>query len=147
MTQFQVEFEDFKTASLTIERFFDEAKDKTELLSAIAGLSEDQTKARIEEDKAAPDGSPWPQWSQLYAQSRHENQSLLEHEGHLFDSIQSLFDAERAEIGTNLIYAASHQFGDETQGIPARPFLGFGDEDKRDIESVVDDWLKQLWRN
>ena len=41
------------------------------------------------------------------------------------------------EAGTNLVYAATHQFGDPERIIPARPFLGVSDEDNRFIVDTL----------
>lgn len=80
------------------------------------------------------------------------------------NSIKSIADARGAAVGTNTIYAATHQFGDEgrtirakkaqtlkfkykggwvsvekvTINIPARPYLGISDEDMKDIKSEVE---------
>jgi phage gpG-like protein len=40
-------------------------------------------------------------------------------------------------VGTNLIYGATHQFGDEERGIPARPYLGLSDDDRRAVVRVL----------
>ena len=81
----------------------------------------------------------------------------------LKSSIKSIADATGAAVGTNTIYAATHQFGDEgrtirakrvkslmflykgswvkvkkvTVNIPARPYLGVSKEDMNDIKSEV----------
>jgi phage virion morphogenesis protein len=46
------------------------------------------------------------------------------------------------DVGTDIVYAAIHQFGGETgRGnktiIPARPFLGVREEDWAEIESML----------
>lgn len=42
-------------------------------------------------------------------------------------------------LGTNLVYAATHHFGDERRGIPVRPFLGVTDEERSAIiRSLLD---------
>ncbi|MBU2713731.1 phage virion morphogenesis protein [Zooshikella sp. WH53] len=60
-----------------------------ELLDTLGATVESQTRRRIEEEQTAPDGSPWPTWSSGYAATRHGNQSLLQNEGHLVDSLHS----------------------------------------------------------
>ena len=49
---------------------------------------------------------------------------------------------DRAEIGTDMIYAAIHQFGGlagrgHVVEIPARPYLGVRDEDWPEIKDAV----------
>lgn len=42
-------------------------------------------------------------------------------------------------------YAATHQFGDASRGIPARPYMGFDDKDFADIERVREDFLDRVY--
>lgn len=55
--------------------------------------------------------------------------------------------ADGVEVGTNLVYAATHQFGrDFGRGapIPARPFLQVLDEDERMIAETIEDYLTEV---
>ena len=117
------------------------------LLESVAAEIETQTHRRIRAGGPAPDGAAWPEWSDLYAETRHGGQSLLFGEGDLDDSIQALVSADQAEVGTNLVYGAIHQFGGEEVGRPglrARPYLGLSSEDEADIEAIIDDWARSL---
>lgn len=117
-----------------------------DLLEKIGAEVESQTRRRFGENKASPAGDPWEDWSPRYAETRHAGQSLLQSEGDLADSIQSLVDGGDVLVGSPLVYAATHQFGsDESDGrnIPARPFLGLGPDDVREIEAVIADWLEE----
>lgn len=121
------------------------------LLDALGAEVETQTRRRISEEKTSPDGTPWTPWSESYAATRHGGQSLLQSEGHLRDSIQyQLLSDNEAEVaaGSNLAYAAIHQFGGEEVGknVPARPYLGLSDADVDDLaavaRAVVEGWLQ-----
>jgi phage gpG-like protein len=46
------------------------------------------------------------------------------------------------QFGTDKVYGATHQFGDATRNITARPFLGVSDEDETAILDIVNEWLK-----
>lgn len=64
----------------------------------------------------------------------------------LAGSIHYEADANSVMIGTNKIYAATHQFGREGGGwwgsdIPARPFLMVQDEDWQEIEEALEDYI------
>lgn len=118
--------------------------DSTRILSVLGGLVEQQTKDRIEVERKSPDGEAWPEWSPLYAATRHGNQDLLQSEGHLVDSIQSIPGFGQAEIGSNLIYAATHQFGDAKRGIPQREFMGVGQDNLFDLQYALDEWADKL---
>jgi len=100
-----------------------------------------QTRRRIEDEKAAPDGAPWPAWSERYARTRHGGQSLLQSEDHLLDSIQQVVSGMDLEVGSNLVYAGVHQEGSEDGTIPPRPYLGMNDENEQDVLAVVDEFL------
>jgi phage virion morphogenesis protein len=117
-----------------------------ELLDAIGFEVENQTRRRIADEKRAPDGTPWPDWSPRYAQTRHGGHSMLQGEDDLLDSIQYLVRGDQVEVGSNLVYAAIHQFGGAEVGmpIPARPYLGVGAENAADLLAVVEDYLDQV---
>jgi phage virion morphogenesis protein len=115
------------------------------LLDMIGSEVESQTRRRLSEEKHAPDGAAWPAWSPEYAATRHGAHSLLEGEGDLIGSLDHVVDGNEVEIGSNLIYAATHQFGDEEErGIPARPYLGLSPDNERQIERTIIEWFKEL---
>lgn len=120
--------------------------DPHEILDVISAEVESQTRRRIESEKASPEGGAWPAWSPDYAAKRHGGHSLLVNEGELLDSIQRLVSGKEAQVGTNLIYGAIHQFGgDEVDmDIPAREYLGISDDNRDDLEALVDDWVEGL---
>ena len=118
------------------------------LLESVGGEVESQTRRRISEEKAAPDGTPWQPWSDDYAETRHGGHSLLEGEGELLDSLQFLVGDDQVEIGSNLIYAAIHQHGGDEVGIPipARIYLGISPENEEDLMGILDDWADRQLR-
>lgn len=108
----------------------------------------------------SPEGKPWePSIREQQGQGLTLTQTTR-----LKNSIKSIADATGAAVGTNTIYAATHQFGDEgrtirakkakylrfmykgawvkakkvTVNIPARPYLGISDEDMEDIRDEVE---------
>ena len=109
----------------------------------VGAEAETQTHRRLRDEKSDPDGNAWESWSDDYALTRHGGNSLLMGEGDLDDSIQFIVGIEQVEIGSNLPYAAIHNFGGEEVGIniPARQYLGFSDENEMDLLAVVDDFL------
>lgn len=50
----------------------------------------------------------------------------------------------RAGGGPSSVYAATHQFGDESRNIPARPFLMVQEEDWRKFKEEIKWWLERL---
>lgn len=114
------------------------------LLEGIGAEVESQTRRRIQVDKASPSGKAWPEWSADYAETRHSGQSLLQGEGHLLSSITYQVEGESVLVGSPLVYAATHQFGDEDRGIEARAYLGLEGQDYEDVIGVIEDYLEAL---
>lgn len=127
--------------------------DRQPLMQAIAFEGENQTRRRISEEKAGPDGTPWPSWSPDYAASRRTGHALLELSGDLVDSIVSDATSDQAEWGSNLIYFAIHDQGGTPDmapgpaGIPQRQSLGLSADNESDIQGLVDDWLERQVRD
>lgn len=116
------------------------------LVYSLGQLVETQTKTRINDEKTAPDGTPWAPWSAGYAASlQRPNRiypgSLLLREDDLRDSITNVTSARQVEVGSNLVYAAIHQFGGDTSRghppIPARPYLGLSQANREEVEDLV----------
>jgi phage gpG-like protein len=135
---------------------------RTKLLQAIGLLVEGQTKRRLHEGKRSPDGLPWPAWSEAYkllVEKRQEaaeekagrksggpHHTMLEDTGALYGSITSAVDAQAAtvEVGSNLVYAATHNYGDPYRHIPQRQFLGLGEIGQIELDDLVTDFLGAL---
>lgn len=113
------------------------------LLEDVGAEVESQTRRRIQSEKTAPDGEAWDPWSERYALTRHGGQSLLQGEGALLDSIQHLVDSNEAVIGSNMVYARAQNEGNPDQNLPAREYLGLSPENIRDVDDVMNDWLKR----
>ena len=116
--------------------------DTEPLMRELGAELETQTRRRIESERTAPDGAPWPEWSDAYARTRHGGHELLQAEGNLLDSIQSLVEADLVETGSNLVYAALHQFGGEPVGVDveARAYLGIGPDSEAGLDAILGDW-------
>ncbi|AMO73845.1 phage virion morphogenesis protein [Pseudomonas citronellolis] len=114
------------------------------LLEGIGAEVESQTRRRIQVDKMSPANEPWPEWSADYAETRHSGQSLLQGAGHLLDSLTYQVMGDSVLVGSPLVYAATHQFGDEKRGIPQREFLGLEGDDLEDVIGMIEDYLEDL---
>lgn len=109
----------------------------------------------------APDGTPWAKLNPKYAQNkpRHLQNRKLTLSGHLRKSIRwQLLDSQSVLVGTNVKYAAIHQFGGtirpkkgkalafggrfvQSVTIPARPYLGISEHDNKEIQEIIKDWV------
>ena len=92
------------------------------------------------ESERAPDGTPWLKSARAVA----EGNRTLTDTGQLRRSIAHVVnDGGRAvEVGTNVVYAAIHQFGGLARKgrrarIPARPYLGIDERDRDAIARIV----------
>ena len=132
--------------------------DKAEVNAALAEGLRTRTLERFDKEQS-PDGGSW---KRSVRASESGGKTLTMTTG-LKNSINARASAEGAEVGTNLVYAATHQFGASgrtirarrkpylvfkvggrtirkkqvTVNIPARPFLGISEEDRQDIQDVV----------
>lgn len=122
------------------------AVDRAQLLDDAGALVESQTRRRIADEKTGPDGQAWPAWSPGYAKTRHGGHSLLRAESGLLDSVQHLVTGDEVEIGSNLVYAATHQFGDPKRKIPARPYLGLSTDNAREVEQLLLNRIDEVLR-
>lgn len=120
-------------------------------LAAIAGIGRDpgavlrpigvamvaSTRNRIIAEQT-PDGADFVA---LHARTRARKRGpgiLRERDkrGGLFASLTHQVDGATLRVGTNKVYAATHQFGRDA--IPARPFLGLSAEDRQTIAEIFD---------
>lgn len=121
--------------------------DKRPLLDSLGGLVESQTRRRLSQDKEGPNGEPWPEWSEGYKVTRRSGHHLLESTGTLIDSVHYMVRGDAVEVGSGMVYAAIHHFGGAEAGkpeIPARPWLGVSEDDGREIDEVLGDWLGRV---
>lgn len=107
--------------------------------------------------QSAPGGQKWAPLNPGYKPMKR-NSRILTESGRLRDSINSRPGREAVRVGTNVAYAAVHQFGAtirpksashlvfrlasglvmaKSVTIPARPFLGIDDDDEAMIAEVV----------
>ena len=97
------------------------------------------------ESQSAPDGTAWEPLADSTIRERlrrgYGAGPILERSGDLASRILADWDDEVAVAGTNLIYAATHHYGDERRSIPARPFLGVTDEARSAIVGSLLDHL------
>lgn len=118
--------------------------------------------------QTSPDGATWdvlaPRTLARKEKKKLNPGKVLTERGLLRKGIAwQLLNKSTVEVGSNLAYAAAHQFGMK-QGyagrgkyktrrgsfpipwgdIPARPFLGLSDQDKRKIDAIIRSWAAEL---
>lgn len=126
--------------------------DHGELLDDLGGAMVEQTHERLRDTKESPDGDPWEDLTDAWVVRKKKGWNgtpgssggLLDFQGDLNDSIQWLVDGGSVEVGSNVEYAATHQFGDDERGIPARPYLGLSGDNEDALVSLTENWLHGL---
>ena len=156
--------------SPAIERALAACHDFTPAMDAIGRLMETEVQGRFEASHG-PDGQPWKPSQRMIEQG---GKTLIDTR-HLISSITRDHDATSAVVGTNVIYAAIHQMGGRINAIPkskggkgylwikgktrangkrltvgsvtmpARPFLGFGETELREIPEIIGDHLRSAF--
>lgn len=134
------------------------------LLKKIAFYGENSTRGRFDTE-TDPDGNKWKE----SLRARLAGGKTLTKDGHLGDSITSDADDNKAEWGSNRIYAAIHQFGGTIEPksakalhfqipgigwvmskqvtLPARPYLGISSDDQEEILDIVNNHIGSLFRS
>lgn len=132
-------------------------QDMRPVMEDIGALLEESTRERFETQRD-PDGTPWAPSSRALRQAG----PTLTDTGRLRDSVTRKVTGRQIDVGTNVIYAATHQFGatirpktakglafrigsdfvvTQKVEIPARPFLGISQQDQDAIGDLVNDYL------
>jgi phage virion morphogenesis protein len=155
-----LEFTFSETLSGRLNRAAAAAVDFTPAMRAIADYMREATLENFK-DERGPDGQKW----RPSRRALEDGGLTLTDRGDLRLSITAASDANTALAGTNLVYAAIHQFGGTIRPrgaanggrralrtpfgprgavqMPARPFLGFGPADVAEIEAILTDHLDQ----
>ena len=105
------------------------------------------------EEGRAPDGTPWeplaPSTAREKASRGRNIDDILIDSRILMGSIHPEVHKDSVEWGTNVVYAAVHQFGADFTvisarrrvRIPARPYLGIRAEDWPEIAQALQHWI------
>jgi phage virion morphogenesis protein len=117
------------------------AGDLTPAMDEIGGALVASVLARFETG-AAPGGAPWIPSRRALAEG---GQTLVK-SGRLRASITHLAGPDSVTVGTNVVYAAIHQFGGRAgrgrkTALPARPFLGLDAGDEAEIVRILREHL------
>jgi phage virion morphogenesis protein len=155
---YELKIDELTPALVDAIRRLDNPRD---LMSEIAELLVDSTRQRFPKGES-PDGVKWapksPTTLAAYGarkSNRVDVRPLFGPSGSLSSQIFSDHGDDFAEVGSPMIYAAAMQFG-AAQGafgptsrggpipwgsIPARPFLGFSEEDRTNILAAIAEHL------
>lgn len=100
------------------------------------------------EEHKTPEGRQMAAWSPAYEEkvrrSGETRDILLGPERRLHRSMSFRVEQDGIYYGSNMVYAAVHQWGWKEKNIPARPYLGMGPEEKQGIEDILDSFSRRL---
>ena len=150
--QIHIELDDSSVQS-AFNRLLAGGADLSPLLRDIGERLQTTTKDRFDDAKA-PDGTPWAPLSEVTKARKNKNKILIQ-DRYLRDLINYQISGNTLLVGSSRIYASTHQFGAEKGSfgrtkrgapipwgdIPARPFLGLSDDDRKDVLEIVSDYI------
>ena len=92
-----------------------------------------------------PDASPWDALAPHTTKRKKYNPTkVLTERGFLRKDLRyQVLNKTTVQVGSNLEYAATHQFGRDK--IPARPFLGLSPQDHQEIRAIISDLAAEQW--
>ncbi len=132
----------------TLRRLQQRVSNLRPALAAVANELQSVTDHAFQTETDPATGRRWQDLADSTKKSRTKvgkwpGQILQMSAGGLVASIQPQSSDTFAEVGTNKVYAAIHQFGgragrNHASIIPARPFLGLGADDKAEIIAILE---------
>jgi|GEM_PF-804944 len=145
---FQITIHQARVQAL-FKRLAQRMDDMTPVMAEIGEIVTESVQRNFEEHRS-PEGEKWKELSPATVISKvlrgRNTDDILIDKTTLIKSIHPRASKDRVRVGTDVIYAAIHQFGGETGkghavDMPARPFLGIRAEDWPEIEDTINDWL------
>ncbi|MXS82271.1 phage virion morphogenesis protein [Nitrosomonas oligotropha] len=156
---YRIEYDD-SAVQAVLNRLIATGQSPRDVMQEIAAYGENSTQRRFA-DGQAPDGTSWkPSWRAM-----DKGGKTLIDSSRLLGSITGDSGDDFAEWGSNVIYAAIHQFGGEIRPkskkalffrtpsgggrsmkkvtIPARPYLGINQKDEENIIDIVNRHLAE----
>lgn len=163
MGMYSIRLEGDTRALLKKLRSFSEL-DKKKINAALGQAVRESTLERFKTSKS-PSGKKWT----VSMRAQAEGGKTLVKTSQLRSSIKVKSDTSGFAVGTNVKYAATHQFGESGRTIraknhkvlrfqvggqwiskkqvritiPARPFLGLSDDDMEEIRATVEDFISK----
>ena len=113
-------------------------------MRSIGELLLNSTRARFDAERS-PESEPWqPLAPRTLARKKRNRDKILTEDGRLRGTLAYQVGNGWVEVGSPLIYGATHQHGRDA--IPARPYLGLSAEDADDIREEILDFIRDALR-
>jgi len=125
--------------------------DMSTLMGNLAGFLADVTEDAFQGEYDPNNNDGWAGLLPVTVKARqrkgHWPGKILQDDGNLASSITTSHGNDYAQIGTNKVYAAAHQFGidefvDRSGELVARPYIGFSPDDASEMEDMIADFLR-----
>lgn len=151
MIRIDIDDQNVRTA---LDRLIGRVEDASPAMREIGELLIERTRARFRQGQA-PDGTPWAPPSPVTLARKRDPRPLFGESRRLSSEIAYEAGSDFVEVGSSLVYSAVHQFGAAKGAfgrtrrgapipwgdIPARPFLGLADDDRRDVLEILGEHL------
>lgn len=137
---------DYKFETNAIQEKFKQlqAQGKSEgLTRKIAGVLQQEAEQAFENERS-PEGRQWAALNPQYKKQRYAQgytATMLQVSGNLINSLNIDYGDDFAMVGVAEAYGQYHQQG--TSKMPARPFLGLGDEGFAEIQHILNNAIKR----
>lgn len=117
------------------------------LLKQLGAELVEDARYRIRVSEAGPDGRRWPTLSRAWSRRTVDASDFLQDTEAMLESLQAhLAGSEEVDAGSPLVRAAVHQWGSRKRSVPARPFLGVGEDDADELELIAATFLDEALR-
>ena len=130
-----IEYDD-RQVQTALKRLAGSGRDMRPAMREIAAALGSEAQHSFQRQRS-PEGDPWADLAESTKRARQRickwPGPVLQVHGRLVGSLTSRYDADSAQTGTNLIYAARQHFGDRDRTQLGRLFLGRND-DLDDVE-------------
>ena len=121
------------------------SSEEKDILDAIGTEIETQIEERFENQRDVS-GNKWQDISQKTREYYNKKGgivgSILSRTRQLRDTIESQVNNGQLLTGATKVYAAVHNFGDDSRNIPQREFLGLSSDNYEDIENIINEFLE-----
>lgn len=121
------------------------SSEERDILEAIGTEIETQIEERFENQRDVS-GNKWKDISQKTREYYNKKGgivgSILSRTRQLRDTIESQVNNGQLLTGATKVYAAVHNFGDDSRNIPQREFLGLSSDNYANIENIINEFLE-----
>lgn len=146
MSGYYVELEGLEECRNYFQRLKNSAENFTAVGQLIAEHLKASTHQRFLEDRD-PDGKSWEALKPATVAAKVKKDvapRILQTTNTLFKSINAEVTAHAIIVGTDVKYAAAHQFGVPERNLPRRAFLGVSDSDRTAIHQLLVDYFEDV---